>query len=92
MALRFTYPFNSLHAGYFFMLLLSSADFLQNQPFQKILSGPLSECHTVWIQIRTDVDVLSVLIWVQTVCKGYQQTTNFKNDTSREIVKNMIAN
>ena len=27
----------------------------------------------VWIQIRTDVQ--SVLIWVQTVCKGYQLTT-----------------
>ena len=30
-------------------------------------------CQTVWIQIRTDI--LSVLIWVQTVCKCYQQTT-----------------
>ena len=28
---------------------------------------------TVWIQIRTDVR--SVLFLVQTVCKGYQQTT-----------------
>ena len=28
---------------------------------------------TGWIQIRPNV--LSVLIWVQTVCKGYQQTT-----------------
>ena len=35
-------------------------------------SKSLSECQTVWIQIRTDI--LSVLIWVQTVCKGYQQT------------------
>ena len=41
--------------------------------FEKILSGTLSECQTVWTQIRTDI--LSVLIWVQTVCKGYQQTT-----------------
>ena len=38
----------------------------------KMLSGTLSECQTVWIQIRTDL--LSVLIWVQTVCKGYRQT------------------
>ena len=30
------------------------------------------ECQTVWIQIGTDI--LSVPIWVQTVCKGYQQT------------------
>ena len=26
------------------MLLLSSADFFQNSPFQKILSGTVSEC------------------------------------------------
>ena len=32
-----------------------------------------SECQTVWIQIRTDL--LSVLIWVKTVCKRYQQMT-----------------
>ena len=63
---------NTLHAGYFFMLLLSSADFFQNKLFQNILSGTLSECQIVWIQIRTDR--MSVLIWVQTVCKGYQQT------------------
>ena len=30
-------------------------------------SGSLSECQTVWIQIKTDV--LLVFIWVQTVCK-----------------------
>ena len=41
----------------------------------KFLSGTLSECQRVWIQIRTDV--LSVLIWIQTVCKGYQQVTKF---------------
>ena len=30
---------------------------------------------TVWIQIRTDI--LSVLIWIKTVCKRYQETTKF---------------
>ena len=30
-------------------------------------------CQTVWIKIRPNI--LSGLIWVQTVCKGYQQTT-----------------
>ena len=31
-------------------------------------------CFTkVWTHVRTDI--LSVLIWVKTVCKGYQQTT-----------------
>ena len=51
--------------------------------FQKILSGTLSQCQTVWIQIRTYV--LSVLIWIQTICKVYQQTT--KVTTSKERVK-----
>ena len=32
-----------------------------------------SECQTVWIQIRPDI--MSGLIWVQTICKGYQQMT-----------------
>ena len=41
--------------------------------FQNILSGPHSECQTVWIQIRTDI--LSVLNWVQSVSNGYRQTT-----------------
>ena len=35
----------------------------------RIFSIP-SGCQTVWIQIRPDV--LSGLIWVQTVCKGYR--------------------
>ena len=39
----------------------------------KNLAGTLSECHSVLIQISTDV--LSVLIWFQTFCKDYQQTT-----------------
>ena len=52
--------------------LLSSADFFQNQLFRIILSGIPSECQTVWIQIKPDI--MSGLIWIQTVCKGYQQT------------------
>ena len=32
-----------------------------------------SVCQTVWIQIRPDI--LSGLIWVHTVCKGYKQMT-----------------
>ena len=32
------------------------------------------ECQTVWIQIRPDI--LSGLIWVQTVCIGYQKMTH----------------
>ena len=44
----------------------------KNQLFLKILSGIPPECQILWIQFRPDI--LSGLIWVQTVCKGYQQT------------------
>ena len=39
----------------------------------------------VWIQIRTDI--LSVLIWVQTVCKGYQHPADDKVAACKERVK-----
>ena len=45
--------------GNFACFLSSAEKFLQGQ--------------TVWIQIK--VDVLSDLIWIQTVCNAYQQTT-----------------
>ena len=48
---------------------LSSADFFSKSTF----SGIAPECQTDWVQIRPDI--LSCLIWVQTVCKSYQQTT-----------------
>ena len=56
-----------------FHAFLSTADFFQNQLFQKILSGIPSECQTDWIQIRPDV--LSGLVRVDSVCKGYEHTT-----------------
>ena len=59
------------------MLFLSSADFFK-QLFSKILSGIQSECQTDWIQIRTDI--LSGLIWVQSVCEGYEQRTLVGNE------------
>ena len=45
--------------------------------------GPLSECQTVWIQIKTDI--LLVFIWVQTVCKGYWQMTQLSTGMQRVI-------
>ena len=51
---------------------MSSADFFFQYFFKKILSGISSEFQNVWIQISPDV--LSGLLWVQNVCKGYQQT------------------
>ena len=72
---------NSLHTRYipnffFVVCLLFSKTFF----FPKILSGVPSECQTVWIQIRPDI--LSGLIWVQTVCKRYQ----FAKDISYQTV------
>ena len=55
-----------------FHVFFSTADFFQNQLFRKILSGIPSGCQTDWIQIRPDI--LSGLICVRTVCKGYKQT------------------
>ena len=45
---------------------------------KKNLSGTLSENQKVWIQIRTNI-----LIWVQTVCKGYQQMTTVAASKAR---------
>ena len=42
--------------------------FLSDQLFLKSLSGIPSECQIDWIQIRPDI--LSGLIWIQSVCKG----------------------
>ena len=59
--------------GNFFYDILSSADFFLKSTFSKRVSRLVSECQTVWVEIRPNV--LSGLIWVQTVCKGYQQMT-----------------
>ena len=47
-----------------------------------------SECQTIWIQIRPDI--LSGLIWVQTVCKGYQQTTTVAPRGQRVKYKQLV--
>ena len=57
--------------------------FFQNQLFPKILVRTLLECQTVWIQIRTNI--LSVLIWIQTVCKGYKQMTKVATSMGRVL-------
>ena len=41
--------------------------------FSTNLSGIPSKRQTVWIQMRSDI--LSGLIWLQTVCDGYTITT-----------------
>ena len=79
---------NALPPGKFFLLFVVCI-FFQNQPFRKILSGihVPSVCRADLIQTRPDV--LSDLIWVQTVCKGYQQTKlvgNELNGPTHEIM------
>ena len=45
-------------------------------------------CQTVWIQIRPDI--LSGLVWVQTVCKGYQQMTKVAASWQKVIKNNFL--
>ena len=71
--MQFLNPVTSLTPAIFFMLFFSSAVILQNQLFRKDFSGIPSEFQTDWIQIRPNV--LSCLIGIQTVCRGYQQMT-----------------
>ena len=61
-----------------------SADFFQNHRFQKILSGISLVCQTVWILIRPDK--MSGLIWIQTVCSRYQQTTLVGKELVYEVL------
>ena len=58
-----------------FFCFLSSVDLFQNNPISKnsFRNTLPSECQTVWIQISPNI--LSGLLCVQTVCKGYQRTT-----------------
>ena len=78
---------NSLHAGYFFRLLLASADIFQKKLFQKILSGTLSVSNGLdpdqdGRNVGPDL-IPSVLIWAQTICKGYQQMTQISASKER---------
>ena len=60
------------------MLLLSPAQTFFN------LSGTLSVCQMVWIRLN-----ISVMIWVKTVCKYYQQMTNSLHSLYNTLPYNM---
>ena len=64
-----------------FMFLLS-ADFFVENFSQK------PQRQTFWIQIRPNV--LPDLIWVQTVCKGYEQTTLVINQLEKNYISYML--
>ena len=55
--------------------------------FKKFFSGTLSECQTVWIQIRTDI--MSVLIWVQLFAKIISRQQ--KSPLTRKKLKALIS-
>ena len=48
-----------------------------------------SGCQTVWIQIRPDI--LSGLIWVQTVCKGYISRQQMWPIAGKELNTNQLV-
>ena len=56
-----------------FLCFFCDLRFFSKSTFSKILWGISSSCQTVGILIRPNV--LLGLIWCQTVCKSYQQTT-----------------
>ena len=62
--------------------------FFQNKLFKKIISRTLSECLTLWIRIRTGV--MSVMIWVQTACKGYQKRQRKKLERPLRIQNQIL--
>ena len=59
--------------GNFTFLFYRLLIFFKINFFKKFLSGIPSDCQTVWNQIRPDI--MSGLIWSQTVNNGCQQTT-----------------
>ena len=74
-----TMPFGYFKAGHIlfvyweiFHAFMPSADFLKMNFFEKFFQE-CHQCQTVWSQIRTNI--LCGLVWVQIVCKRYQQTT-----------------
>ena len=68
------------------LTICTFADFFFKILFRKKnLSWIPSKCQLVWIQVRPDV--LSGLIWIQTVWKGYQQTIKVATSRQRLRVK-----
>ena len=67
-------------------MLLLPANFFSKLTLQKFLSGTLPECQTDWSKVRTNI--LLVLIWIQTVCKGISRR---QVAASKERVIDMVG-
>ena len=68
--------------GVFCLFFLSKLFFWENS-FRNTI-----KCQTVWIQIRPDV--WSIMIWVQAVCKVYQQKTLVGKESKRSFLTTKI--
>ena len=64
--------------------ILSSADIVFNLLFQKLHSAISSECQTVWIHFKSGI--LSILIWVLAVYKGYDDTSRHRVSEHRNNI------
>ena len=73
LSYRTTCPIHFCPLGHFSQFFFRLLIFFKIDFYKKMISRIPSECQTFWIQIRPNV--MSGLIWVQTVCKNYQQTT-----------------
>ena len=74
-------PLNSLRIGYFPLNALRFGYF--HAFVRKKNQGILAECQTVWIQIRPNI--LSDLIWVQTIWKGFSFFKICETDYNHDI-------
>ena len=79
-----------MHVGSFFVRLLSSAVFKINF-FQKFISRALSECHEIWIHIRTNKSH-SVGPDLDSKCLQRQPTDDKSLATSKERAKTLWLN
>ena len=70
--------FGVLIPQWFFYVFCRPLIFFKINFFEKNISGIPSECQSDWILIRPDI--LSGQIWVQSVCKGYEQTALVGNE------------
>ena len=77
---------NSLHAGYFHVFFCRLLIFFQNQLIRKLLQ---EYDQGVNLESQISLAILLGLIWVQTVCKVYRQTTKFT--TGKERVENVFT-
>ena len=75
--------FNSLLPGKFFMLLCHLLIFFKINFFEKFFQEYHQNVKQFWILIRPDS--LSGLIWVQIVCKSYQETILVGNQLKAEL-------